>query len=358
MGGIGPGFLLIPILALCIVALGPSILTVCRVVWIPLACGASYLFIELALHGESLSGQYVYEFGPWLLSLIIVQALAMHRPNFLHRFAWFTFFLGLAMLPFMTTAQGAGYERMRTSGGVGYGHTNTVAAWFGFCVVYLTVKGYVETFPGYRAAAWLTALGSLYVVTLSVSRGALIAVAISLLAVSRRLLKVGILPVLLLAGLLWGLFEIGVFDQAIHSYSKRGVEETGRLRIWPLTIERFFNSPGIGVGAKNAGMWVGDNYFTPHNGFLLIAVTSGIIPIVLFCAYCLRSGLAALRANALEPESIFYLPLVFYAVLITFSGNLDFMTPWAVVSLAMPLSARVTRMSERDKQASLRPAPT
>jgi O-antigen ligase len=105
-------------------------------------------------------------------------------------------------------------------------------------------------------------------------------------------------------------------------------------------------------------MWVRDNYFTPHNGFLLIAVTSGIIPIVLFCAYFLQSGLAALRANALEPESIFYLPLVFYALLITFSGNLDFMTPWAVVSLAMPLSASITRMNERDQQASLRPAPT
>ena len=103
-GGIGAGFLLIPILALCVVALGPSVLTVLQTAWIPLACGASYLFIQLALHGESLYGRYVYQFGPWLLSLVIVQALAMHRPNFLHRFAWFTVFIGLAMLPFASMA--------------------------------------------------------------------------------------------------------------------------------------------------------------------------------------------------------------------------------------------------------------
>ena len=357
MGDIGSGFLLVPILALCVIALGPSILPICRIVWLPLSCGISYLFIQLTFHGEFLSAQYVYEFGPWLFSLVILQTLTMYRPKFLHRFAWFTLFLGLAILPFVTMTHGAGYERMKTVGGVGYGHPNTVAAWFGFCVVYMTIKGYVERVPSYRLAAWFAAVGSLYVVTLSVSRAALIGVVISLVTISRRLLRVGILPLLLLAGLLWALLELGVFDQALHSYTKRGAEETGRLRIWPLTIERFFNAPGIGVGASNAGMWVGDNYFSPHNGFLLIAVTSGIVPIVLFCGYCLRSGLAALRANALDQDSIFYLPLASYAVLITFSGNLDFMMPWAVVSLAVPLSASVTRTNEQGERTSLRPAP-
>lgn len=359
MGGIGSGFLLIPILALCVVALGDTILTVLRTAWIPIACGVTYLFIQLVFHGESVSGQYVYEFGPWIFSLIIAQTLTMYRPNFLHRFAWFTLFLGLAILPFVTMAQGAaGFERMKSERGIGYGHPNTVAAWFGFCVVYMTIKGYVETLPGHRLAAWGTAVVSLYVVTLTVSRGALIAVAIALLVVSRRLLKVGFFPVLLLVVLLLGLLELGVFDQALYSYNKRGVEETGRLRIWPVTIERFFSSPAIGVGAANAGMWVRDNYFTPHNGFLLIAVASGIIPLALFCAYCLRSGLAALRAAGSDRNFLFYLPLVVYTVLITNAGNMDFMLPWAVVSLAAPFSTTVTRINEGDEHASLRAAPT
>ena len=41
MGGIGSGFLLIPVLAFCFVALGPSLLTVLKTAWIPLATGAA-----------------------------------------------------------------------------------------------------------------------------------------------------------------------------------------------------------------------------------------------------------------------------------------------------------------------------
>ena len=253
MGGIGSGFLLIPVLAYCFFALGSSVLTVLRTAWIPLACGTSYLFIQLALHGESMYGGYVYAFGPWLLSLVIVQALAMHRPNFLHRFAWFTLFLGLGMLQFMKLSTIGSYEKVSLEHGVGYSNANAFAGWFGFCVLYLTIKGYIETRTSYRLAAWLMAVGSLYVVTLTVSRGALLAVAISLLVASRRMLKVGVLPIMLLAGLVVGLMELGVFDQAFHAYTRRGTEETGRLLVWPLLIEKFLNSPFIGNGASHPG---------------------------------------------------------------------------------------------------------
>jgi O-antigen ligase len=342
MGGIGSGFLLIPVLALCFVALGPSVLAVLQAAWIPIACGSSYLFIQLAVHEESMYGIYIYPFGPWLFSLVIVHALAMHRPNFLHRFAWFTFFIGLAMLPFMSLQYGGEYERigLDRSAGVAYGNPNALAGWFGFCVLYLTIKGYVETRPAYRLAAWAIAVGSLYIVTLTVSRGALLAIVVSLLVASRRLLKAGFFPLLLLAGFLIGLIEMGVFDQAIRAYTLRGGEETGRLKLWPLLIERFLDSPLIGWGASNAGTVSSDGMFrTPHNSFLLFAVASGVVPFVLFCGYCFQSGMVALRANASDQDFLFYLPLVVYTVLITSAGNLDFMTPWAVLSLAVPLAA-------------------
>jgi O-Antigen ligase len=346
-GGIGTGFLLIPILALCFVALGSSVLTVLQTAWIPLACGASFLFIQLALHGESLHATYVYPFGPWLLSLVIVQALAMHRPNFLHRFAWFTLFMGLAMLPFMTLSTIGGYEKMGLNRDVGYSNPNALAAWIGFCMLYLTIKGYVETRLAYRLAAWLMAAGSLYIVTMTVSRGALIALAGSQLVASRRLLKVGFLPIFLLGGLVVGLMEFGLFDQALRAYTLRGEEETGRLRVWPLLIEQFLNSPVIGVGASHAGAEISTGKFvTPHNSFLLFAVASGAMPLILFCAYLFRSGMAALRTNMSEQQdAAFHLPLVVYALLITCAGNLEFMTPWAVVSLAVPFAASVSRMN-------------
>jgi len=349
MGGIGPGFLLIPVLTLCFIALGSSSLTVLRTIWIPIACGASYLFIQLALHEESFYSRYVYQFGPWLISLVIVQSLAMHRPNFLHRFAWFTLFMGLAMLPFMSISRIGEYERIGLDQNVGYANPNAMATWFGFCVLYLTIRGYVEKGRTYRLGAWLLAVVSLYVVTLTVSRGALLALAISLLVVSRRLMKVGLLPVLLLAGLLVGLTELGVFDQAIRAYSLRAGEETGRLRVWPLLIEQFLSSPVIGVGASHAGVASnGGKFVTPHNSFLLFAVASGAIPFSLFCAYFFRSGMAALRARkSKQLDAVFHLPVIVYTLLVACAGNLDFMAPWAIVSLAVPVAASVSQ-TDRD----------
>ncbi len=200
MGSIGSGFLLVPILALCFVALGPALLTTLQTAWIPLACGSIYLFIQLGVHGESLYGMYVYQFGPWLLSLAIVQVLAIHRPNFLTRFIWFTFVMGLGMLPFMSLSHGAALQRVEMNQEMGYANGNAMAGWFGFCVVCMVIRGYVEKNLSSRLIAWGIAVLSLYIVTLTVSRGALLAIAGALLVASVRLLKGGLLPLFLLIG--------------------------------------------------------------------------------------------------------------------------------------------------------------
>jgi hypothetical protein len=340
MGGIGTGFLLIPVLGLCAVGLGPQLLFTMKIAWMPLACGVSYFLIQLVVHGESMYGNYIYQFGPWLISLVIVQALVMHRPGFLHRFAWFTMLLALGTLPFMSLHADGQYERLGVERGVGNSNSNAIAAWFGFCALYLTFRGYIERRPAYRVAVWLIALVCLYIVTLTISRGALIAIAASVLVASRRLLKVGILPLLLLVGIMFGLLELGVFDQAFQYYSLRAGEETGRLRVWPMLIDKFLSSPLIGVGASHTGAFVSTGKFvTPHNSFLLFAVASGIVPLVFFCAYCFGSIIAAIRAKTTDHNFIYYLPLSVYAVLITCAGNLDFMEAWAVVSLALPFAA-------------------
>ena len=348
MGQIGTGFVMIPVLAFCAVVLGPSFLTVLRTAWIPIACGASHLFIQLVVHEESMYASYVYQFGPWLMSLVVVQALCMYRPHFLHRCAWFILFMGLALVPFMAVGTGEGYERIKIdrAAGLAFSNPNALAAWFGFCAVYLTFRGYVETRQSYRLIAWFMAICSLYVVSMTVSRGALIAVAASLLVAGRRMMKAGLLPALLLIVILLGLLEVGVFDRAIYSYSRRAGEETGRLLIWPLLLDKFMDSPLVGIGVTNAGAVSPKSglFVTPHNSFLLFAVASGIVPFLLFCLYCGRSAVAALRANPDDQDSMYYLPLVLYTVLTTSAGNMDFMAPWAVLSLAVPVAAHVSRM--------------
>jgi hypothetical protein len=351
MGGIGSGFLLIPVLAWCAITLGHSFLSILRSAWIPIACGTSYLFIQLVLHEESLYQIYIYHFGPWIISLVIVQVLAVHRTGFLHRFALVTVFLGLAMLPFMSISSLGGYERAGLERGVGNSNPNAFGAYFGFCVLYLTIKGYIETRLSYRLTAWLMAGVSLFLAAMSVSRGPIIALAASLLVASRRLLKKGILPFLFLIALLLGLIEIGLFDQVIRAYTLRAGEETGRLRAWPILIEMFVNSPLIGVGASHAVAWVStEHYVTPHNSFVLIASASGIVPLLLFCAYFFRSGKAALRAKTADPDFMFYVPLVVYTGLIVNTGNMYFMDPWAIVSLAIPVVASVHQMRQDEAQ--------
>jgi hypothetical protein len=357
MGGIGSGFLLIPVVVLCMVSLGSAMVTVLRAAWIPLACGTSYLFIQLAAHGESMSAMYVYQFGPWLFALFIVQALCMYRPNFFHRFVFFTLFIGLGMLPFMSISQRGAYERIGLESNLGFANPNEVAAWFGFCVVCMTIKGYVETRMFYRIAFWLTALLSIYMVTLTTSRGALISVAMALLTASRQILKFGLWPFLLLGGLVGGVIQFGIFDQAIRSYSLRAEEETGRFRAWPLLIDQFLSSPFIGNGASHAGVITHQGEFiTPHNPFLLIAVASGVVSLSLFCAYCLRSAFVAFRASKLAlPDAPFYFPLVIYTILGISGNNLEFMTPWAMVSLAMPLAAHMSRLNQERQEQQLPP---
>ena len=283
------------------------------------------------------------------VTLVVVQALCLYRPHFVHRCAWVILFLGLALVPFMAMGAGGGYERLRSSAPrrvPAFSNPNALAAWFGFSAVYLTFRGYVETRQSYRLIAWFMAICSLYVVSMTVSRGALIAVAASLLVAGRRMMKAGLLPGLLLIVILLGLLEVGVFDRAIYSYSRRAGEETGRLLIWPLLLDKFMDSPLVGIGVTNAGAVSPSTgtFITPHNSFLLFAVASGIVPFLLFCLYCGRSAVAALRANPDHQDSMYYLPLVLYTVLTTSAGNMDFMAPWAVLSLAVPVAAHVSRM--------------
>jgi hypothetical protein len=354
IGGIGAGFLLIPVLVLCMVSLGSAMFAVLRTAWIPVACGASYLFIQLAVHGESMTTMYVYQFGPWLFAVVIVQALCIYRPNFLHRFVFFTLLLGLGMLPFMSLSQTGAYERIGLEANVGFGNPNEVAAWFGFCVVCMTIKGYLETRTTYRVVFWLAAAFSFYMLTLTTSRGALLSVAIALMTASRQFVKLGLWPFVLLTGLIGGIIQLGLFDEAVRSYSIRAEEETGRFRVWPILIDQFLNSPFVGNGASHAGAFTHlGEFITPHNPFLLIAVASGVIPLALFCSYCLRSAFLAFRSSSLgNLDSHFYLPLVVYTILGISGNNLEFMTPWAVVSLAVPVAVQVSSI-DRNRSPAL-----
>ena len=325
----------------CLLDLGSRAMTVLAMICFPLGCGISYLGIQLWLHGESLMAPQIRPFVIWILMLVIVQSLSLRR-GFLHRFSCFALLLGLCILPYLVTASHS-TARAKLESTVGMGHPNALAAWFGFCALYFLIVGVENKRNTVRLTSWLITVGCLFIMGLTVSRGALLAFAIAATVALGGLLKRGFVPVLVLLMLSWIIVESQLFDETFRSYSTRGLKETGRALVWPLAIERFFASPIIGVGASNAPTYVPSmgKSIQVHNGLIFLALASGVIPLAFFLAYWGRAALVAFRANAKRlTDAPFQLPLLIYAGLVTMTTNTAFLHyHWIVVVLSIPIAA-------------------
>lgn len=342
VGFLGAGILTV-LAALCVLYIGPRVMTFYSRIFFPLGCALSLIILQILFHNESLLSDHIRPFITWMLALIVVQSLSL-RQGFLQRFGFAVFLIGLMLLPYlrMDYTGTAEYQRAGLQEGVGLANPNDLATWFGFCALYFAIVGMEMRRVTMRIASWLTAVGCLYVVGLTVSRGTLLAFAIGSIVAFRRLLKRGFLPLLLLFALSWVLYESGIFDRMTASYNARATEESGRLLVWPLVIERFLQSPFIGVGVSDLYTYVPDKNraITPHNGFLYIALASGIVPLMFLMCYWWRAARGAFRTQGVQTaEAPFCLPLLLYAFLITMEGNLPFMKPWAIAALAMAIAA-------------------
>jgi O-antigen ligase len=347
------GGMIVVLVAFCVLHLGSRAVTVYAPIFFPLACAVALVVIQVAVHNEPL--QNVKPFIMWFLTLILVHSLALRR-GFLHRFVRVAFVIGLTVLPYLRYEGGgkavarAGLDR-EMAVGAGLANANSLAAWFGFCGIYFMVVGIETRSLVVRMASWLGAIGCLFIVGLTVSRGGLLAFLIAAIVASRRLLKRGFIPILALVILGWLTYEAGLFQTATDSYVTRGAEETGRGIVWPLAIERFLSSPLAGVGLSNvethvrSGKWV-----SPHNCFLYIALASGIVPLVFFLAYWLGLARAAFGTNAAHtPEARFQIPLLLYTFVVSSLSNVPFMTSWAIVALSVVRTAGSPRQLYRIK---------
>jgi O-antigen ligase len=316
---------------------------------LPIGCAVSFTFIQMVFYGLPVTDDAVRPVIIWGLTLVIVCTLCL-REGFFHRFVLATLIIGGLSLPFLNF----GYlndpllQRVGLDTSIGLANPNDLAAWFGFCCVYYGIVAIETRRKNFRLRSSVIALGCLFVVGLTVSRGALMAVAIAGTVAARNRLKRGFLPILLMLILGSGLFISGIFDQAIGRYEERGTEETGRLLVWPPAIQRFLNSPILGVGAANSATYVPamGREVTPHNSFLYIGLSAGIVPLVFFAAYWITAAKQAYRANEQRhTEAPFQAPLLIYTFIIASLGAGQFMFSWAVVTLTMitsPFASRPT----------------
>jgi O-antigen ligase len=267
------------------------------------------------VHGVSvIEDEMIRTFILWMFGMIIVQSLCLRR-GFLQRCTMVIFILGASVVPFIAFSDQGVYRagiNVAVSGNLT--NANGLAGWFGFCVVSLAISA-LETTRGIamRIFYGLAAVGSLLIVGLTVSRGAMLGCALALTVAFRRFLKRAFVPALLLIIFAGALVMSGLFDRSISNYEERGMEETGRLIMWPLIIERILESPIVGFG-NNIMTFIPDQRdpIPPHNSFLFFALSTGIVPFAFYVAFWVRAGWRSFSHMDQSKFAPFRLPFLLY----------------------------------------------
>ena len=305
-----------------------------------LCTGVTVIAINYVFYDEkALMG--TMSFATWICTMAIVQALIL-RPAFLKRFAFVAFAIGLCGLPLLSVRNVGGVVRAWGAGG--FSNPNVLGMWFGFCAIFFIFWGLQAKNTTVRASSWAAALGAIYVVFLSVSRGALVGIVLACVMGLRSALKQYFMPLLLIVLVFAGVYASGVFDELIDQYITRGAEESGREKLWAMGIPRVLDSPWIGVGEGNIKMPLSaGRYTTPHNGLLHIALAAGVFPLICYLMYLARVGTGTLRIMLKQNYSEDFLvpPLVAFGVFQVMVADYHFMTVWAVVAFALATVRRV-----------------
>ena len=310
-----------------------------------LCCGVSVIAVQVAIHSDD-SFAETTPFMTWLIMLIIVRTLSL-REGFLHRFALAALGMGLLTLPFLSFDYGDGAIRASVRG-TGLSNPNVLALWFGFCYVYFLVLGIETRTLAVRVVAWSIACGCLYVVGITVSRGALLGLAAASVIAFQRSLKQSAFLTLFLVLVSSIVYQSGLFDSIMDFFVERGTQETGREILWPLAFQRFLDSPWEGVGLAQSYMTLGSKLVGPHNGFLYIALACGLVPLAFFLAYMVHAGWGAFHADPKRsPDAPFLPPLFVLALVKIIVSDESFMSLWIIVALTCAVSTTHSFPRER-----------
>ena len=337
--GLSAGFVGVTMLAMlavsCVLRMGGRLLTALLPLTLPLAFGATYLLVQIVIFRESALDENIRPVISWILGIVAIQCLALRR-GFLHRAAIAITLVGACTLPYMTLYRGS--TRFGLTTGIGIANPNDLSAWFGFSALYFAVIALESRRTAVRLVTALAATACVFVVILTVSRGPLFALAIALLVAFRRILKRGVFALLPLLIIGWVVYGLGLFDRSAEQYVSRGLEESGRLLVWPAAIARFLESPLTGVGVSQVATYipVKEIAVTPHNQFIFVALAGGAVPLLFFLLYWWELGRSALELKRQGHEdAVVLIPLLLYVLLIGIQLNQPYMAPWAMVVLGV-----------------------
>ena len=141
-----------------------------------------------------------------------------------------------------------------------------------------------------------TGVALLLLVTMAslISRGAIVALGVSVIYYYRKdLFKWRNLGYLLFVGIAIGsLYYLGVLDGMIMRFLSEDVQTgSGRTDIWEVGLSTFFSKNpatvlfGAGEGQAASMAYINGAYWSPHNNYLSIMYTYGVIGLFVFCSW-------------------------------------------------------------------------
>lgn len=333
-----------------------------------LAISLIVVIYQFFFFGASIRNNNVSAFIIWAVMATLLFSL-VRSPGFLARLAWAYLAIGLFTYP-LRVMFGAYYRIRVETGGTALDSPNEYAAAISFSVVIFWLLAFnAKTLPRrliYAAAS----LAGLYLTLQTVSRGALLAMVLATLVhfrpanlktQSSRAIMVLVIIIITIGLIYVYLPSIsGTFSRAIQSYVIRSTEDTGRTMIWRSYINKISESPLIGQGFENTLIrTVEGRYAAPHNMFLYLWVSSGIIPVLLLIWLLVRASIRSLRYKPAE-EEIDPVPLIVYAGFYCAISSLSVLSVWGVAifaycaTLAAPLAKAASTPEEGD-MAELKP---
>ena len=340
--------------AVCLIRAGKYRTVIIQAAVLPLACGLSFVAVQTFVHSESILGSTGNRsFITWMFGLVIVHYLAL-RPGFLHRFAVVAAVIGLATLPYLVSV-GGDASRARLDKTITINNPNDLGAWFGFVCVYFAILGLETRRNSIRALSWIVAGGCVLVIGLTVSRTPIFAAACGVAFAFRRVLKRGFVPFVAFIVVAWLAYAFGFFDSTATRFAQRGLVDSGRLSVWPLAIQRILESPLSGVGVQHVATYLplAGVSTMPHNSFIFLALSSGVIPLLFFAVYWAQLFATTLRGSATSNgERSFESSLLVYSFLIAMSLGAAFQFPWMVATLA---AVRVSTLASRARPLARAP---
>ncbi len=303
-----------------------------------------YILLVLLVGHSDLSTSMIERFLPPLLYTICFSYL-IKRPGFVRRVIVAMTSLGLLAF---SSAEVNEYDRVVAGGGGTLSNANSFAAWLGFCAVCLASWGFHTRSIVMRIILWFLMFCMLLMGGLTVSRGALLTVGISLVVlvvfdIARSVTAKELVVTVVLLGI--GIFFMTLtptFDTIVDSYTNRIDRQSGREELWPAAIEMIKDSPLLGHGEEGMSVAAFFRVQNAHNPFLTMALLSGVFGTVLLLFVYVFAGIKMEKDKPID--GVLWLPAlwVYVFVIINFT-NWYFVKHWAIFMVVLALDYKATQ---------------